>query len=392
MNIAEDQAVLAALEAAYPAAKRLRNPLTPVSAGKPTTVWGKLRKALEAHEVFGKGRQVFAGAHQLQLHPSMLSQYINRPLAARGPEDTLRWLHAIFSVEKFVSRQCAELIGVKVVRDCAFANGVQLLPLGNMRPSWHSNQLRYVYEGPRSFMAATPSDVAGMIQKVEMTFSTDVKSHRHDYSAFSELALAITTATDSAPVVGAAWGEYEDTDFADAEFGWGHMPARYEGRPPRFSTVTLEDEHVEPINRFLSLSGNVKRACANAAARLNSARRRVETGQSAIDLATAFESLLATSDERTEITYRLRLRAALILASDYEGRLEVSNRMRDLYALRSKIVHGDSVASSTAADRATVDWDTQNFSRLLNLVIDAGRLPDLKRLELTGDAAEAFPS
>ncbi|MGB8289465.1 HEPN domain-containing protein [Rhizobium ruizarguesonis] len=392
MNIADDQVVLAALKAAYPAAKRLRNPLTPVSDEKPATVWGKLRKALEAHEVFGKGRHVFAGAHQLQLHPSILSQYINRPLAARGPGDTLRWLHAIFSVEKFVSRQCAELIGVKVVRDYAFANGVQLLPLGNMRPSWHSNQLRYVYEGPRSFLAATPSDVAGMIQKVELTFSTDHNSHRQDYSAFSDLALAITAAANAAPVVGTAWGEYEDTDFADAEFGWMHTPARHEGRPPQFSTVTLEDDHVERINRFLSLSGKVKRACVTAAACLNSARRRVEAGQSAIDLATAFESLLATGDERTEITYRLRLRAALILASDYEGRLEVSNRIRDLYGLRSKIVHGDSVASSTTADRSTVEWGTQNFSRLLNLVISEGRLPDLKRLELTGDTGEAFPS
>ncbi|NKM26781.1 HEPN domain-containing protein [Rhizobium laguerreae] len=392
MNIADDQAVLAALEAAYPAAKRLRNPWPPVSAERSGTVWGKLRKALEAHKVFGKGRQVFAGAHQLQLHPSMLSRHINRPLATRGPEDTLRWLHAIFSVERFVSRQCAELIGVKVGRDFAFANGVQLLPLENMRPSWHSDQLRYVYEGPRSFLAATPSDVAGMIQKVELSFSTDHNAHRQDYSAFSDLALAITAATDAAPVVGAAWGEFEDTDFADAQFGWVHTPARYEGRPPQFFAVTLEDHHVEPINRFLSLSGKVRRACVTAAARLNSARRRVEAGQTAIDLATAFESLLATSDERTEITYRLRLRAALILASGYEGRLEVSNRIKDLYGLRSKIVHGDSVASSTTADRSTVEWGTQNFSRLLNLVIGEGRLPDLRRLELTGDAAEAFPS
>lgn len=392
MHVADDEAVLAALRAAYSAAKRLRKPFATVSPEKSGTVWNKLRKALEAHEVFGKGRHVFAGAHQLQLHPSMLSRFINRPLAARGPEDTLRWLRAIFSVEKFVSRQCAELIGVKVDREFAFSNGLQLLPLENMRPSWHSNQLRYVYDGPRSFLAATPSDVAGMIQKVELSFSTDHNAHRHDYSVFSDLALAITAATDAAPVVGAAWGEYEDTDFADAEFGWVHTPARYEGRPPEFFTITLEDHHVELINRFLSLSGKVRRACVTAAGRLNSARRRVEAGQSAIDLATAFESLLATSDERTEITYRLRLRAALILASDYEGRQEVANRIRDLYALRSKIVHGDSVASSTAPDRATVEWGTQNFSRLLNLVIGEGRLPDLKRLELTGDAAEAFPS
>ncbi|NZD51200.1 HEPN domain-containing protein [Rhizobium leguminosarum] len=391
MTVTDDQAVLDVLKAAYPAAKQQPDTFNLVSS-EDETVWGKLRSAMEAHKTFGRGRHVFAESHQLQLHPSMLSQHINRALAARGPEDTLRWLHAIFTVEKFISRRCAELIGVEVSKEVTFANGVSLLPFEEMRPSWHSEQLKYAHNSSQTFMAVAPSRITGMIQKVELAFSTDVGSIRNDYSAFSDVALAVTAAADAAPVVGAAWNEYEDLDFADAEMGWMHTPARYEGRPQRFSNVTVQDEHVQRINKFLSLSGTAKRACSVAAARLNSARRRVEAGQSAIDIATAFESLLATSDERTEITYRLRLRAALILAGDYQGRLEVSNRIRDLYALRSKIVHGDSVASSTAADRSTVEWGTQNFSRLLNLVIGEGRLPDLKRLELTGDAAEAFPS
>lgn len=386
----DDQVVLDALTAAYPEAVKQTDAFFVPDSDEDNSVWGKLRLSLETHGVFGKGRHAFAGAHQLQLHPSMLSRHINRALRSRGPEDTLRWLHDIFTVEQVVSRQCAELLGAKIDHAMDLANGVQLLPFANMRSSWHADQLKYLYNAPRPLISTEQHDVVGMIQTVTVSFSTDLRTYRHDYSAFSDIALGITVAADAAPVVGVAWSEYEDTDLADAEMGWSHMPRRYEGRPPQFQTVDLGDEHALWIDRFLSLSGTTKRACAIAAGRLNSARRRIEPGDSAIDIATALEALLATSDEKAEITYRLRLRAALLLGTHYQERLEISNRMNDLYKLRSKVVHGDNLAATGTGDRDTVEWGKGACHQLLRLVVQAGRLPDLKKLEFTGDPSIAF--
>ena len=390
MYSCEDQSVLEALINAYPESLRLGSSLSAVDNCDRESIWDEIRVSLEEHEVFGKGRQVFAGAHQLQLHPSMITLHVHRALSSRGPKDTLRWLHELFAIETVISRRCAELLGVTLECEVEFNNGVRLVPLESMRPSWHSDQLKYLHSAPRPLIGNLHEDVVGMIQKVEINFSNDVKVYGGDYSPFLNTALGITIAADGAAVVGCAWSEYENTDYADAEFGWSHMPARYEGRSPSFKSVNLNSGHVEIVNNFLSLHGTTNRACAAAAGRLNSAKRRVEIGDSAIDLATAFESLLSSSDERSEITYRLRLRAALILGEGYEDRKDISRRMGELYKLRSKNVHGDVFGTAKPHDREIVNWGIEVCHRLLRMIVQAGRLPNLNKLELTGNSAAAF--
>lgn len=239
-------------------------------------------------------------------------------------------------------------------------------------------------------MTEVPSDVAGMYLVVASKFTSDPGNYGEDFSPFFDVALGLTAASSGAPVIGATWSEYENTDYTDAEIGWTYRRASYDGRPPSFQTVDVVEDHVDFIDRFLSLQGKAKGACSTAAARLNSARRRVDPAASIIDLATAFESILATRDETSEISYRLKLRAALALGTSYQERLEVSKCMNELYSIRSKAVHGVASALPDNTARPIVEWADGACARLLRTVVNAGRLPDLKKLELTGDASEAF--
>ncbi|WP_406649085.1 hypothetical protein [Rhizobium acaciae] len=116
----------------------------------------------------------------------------------------------------------------------------------------------------------------------------------------------------------------------------------------------------------------------------------MEPADSAIDLATAFEALLASSDEKTEINYRLKLRASLLLGSEFEDRSLISKHMGQLYTLRSKGVHGGSLAGNSSTTRTTVDWAEKACQQLLRMVVEAGQLPNLKKLELTGNTLMAF--
>src|SRR5207244_3072314 len=102
------------------------------------------------------------------------------------------------------------------------------------------------------------------------------------------------------------------------------------------------------------------------------------------------EALLATSDERGEITYRLRLRAALMLAQGLEERQLVFENIGELYKLRSKVVHGSSSPTSNAADMQIVRWGLEACQSLLMMVIQAGHLPDLRKLVLSGNAQASF--
>src|SRR5215216_3884223 len=58
--------------------------------------------------------------------------------------------------------------------------------------------------------------------------------------------------------------------------------------------------------------------------------------------AISLESLVLLENEKEELGYRLRTRVAHLLGIDLDGRKKISKRVRDLYDVRSKIVHSGS--------------------------------------------------
>jgi hypothetical protein len=81
--------------------------------------------------------------------------------------------------------------------------------------------------------------------------------------------------------------------------------------------------------------------------RLNRAMRRVVPVDASIDLGIALEALFlaAMPDDRGEITFRLKTRAARFLAIDEADRRNVSILVGDLYSMRSSAVHTGAVGS-----------------------------------------------
>ena len=58
--------------------------------------------------------------------------------------------------------------------------------------------------------------------------------------------------------------------------------------------------------------------------------------------AIALETLILPESDSQELTYRLRVRVAHLLGKDRSRRAELSSTIRDLYKIRSKIVHSGS--------------------------------------------------
>ena len=88
------------------------------------------------------------------------------------------------------SRVCSELMGVKSTDSFILSNGIRIVPFESMRPSWHIEQLKYKYHGPRSFLTEWPGDVCGLYRIAERKFSPDVREYGEDFSAFHDVALA----------------------------------------------------------------------------------------------------------------------------------------------------------------------------------------------------------
>ncbi|MGC2223024.1 MAG: hypothetical protein WA624_11965 [Methylocella sp.] len=111
--------------------------------------------------------------------------------------------------------------------------------------------------------------------------------------------------------------------------------------------------------------------CDIAIERLNLARRRLSPGNKAIEGAICLEALLCP-DNNQEITYRLRLRSALLLSTGFDERCKISNDVKAFYNLRSSTVHGTTSESKTAQkDEACaargLDICAQALRKIVNL-------------------------
>jgi hypothetical protein len=143
---------------------------------------------------------------------------------------------------------------------------------------------------------------------------------------------------EASPVVGASWLEFVDDDLRMAEFGMMRMTPQFEGQPS-FLAVDVDGEAIDWVERYLGLLPNLRPQFDVAIERLNLARRRNSAGNKAIEGGICLEALLG-ADIKQEITYRLRLRAALLLSSEVDERRIISKAVNDFYELRSKTVHG----------------------------------------------------
>jgi hypothetical protein len=158
-----------------------------------------------------------------------------------------------------------------------------------------------------------------------------------------ELASAIrafTLADGAAPVLGVCWVEFVDPDLALAEVGRMWMSPNFEGMLGQVSPLSIDTASLFWVDRYLSLKVDVKSGCDVALDRLNLARRRQSAGNKAIEGAICLEALLG-GDGNQELTYKLRLRAALLLSFDVHERRRISRAVRDFFTLRSKTVHGE---------------------------------------------------
>ncbi len=107
----------------------------------------------------------------------------------------------------------------------------------------------------------------------------------------------------------------------------------------------LEKEEVSEFNKFFlqyTLIDPLKLLPISVPLRrLNFAYERPLLEDKLIDYVIAFEALFFKSGESGELTHKLAVRVARLLSQTYEERAAIHKEMKDIYGIRSKIVHGE---------------------------------------------------
>jgi len=279
-----------------------------------------LQIALQNHPVFKVSEPRFFGAKQVMIDPWYAAYNLLKVSVDRGPAGAIDWLHKLYSTKRADLRYVVEVHGLRLGKQIALSNGVRLMPLEQLPPSPQARGLIAQTEAFPSFpYVLSMFSAIGATFEVHGTHSLRESGHEPGprSSELEYTVRAFALAGEASPIIGIGWLEFTDPDLALADYGQMWMTPIREADVRNSHPVDVNDEAVEWVERYIRLEPQVKRVCDVAIDRLALARRRHYAGNKAIEGAICLEALLG-DDSSQELTYRLRLRAALLLGKDFE--------------------------------------------------------------------------
>jgi hypothetical protein len=301
--------------------------------------------SLGRHPIFGSTKDRYFGTKQLTLFPDHQVHNLLRFAAEQGAEGAVAWLHRVVAIEKADLRFVAEVHGLETHQQHTLRNGVRLMPLVELPSSAYARTVIAQYQAvpgeTRHFLAFPPVGATFIVRKVP-ALEQSARTYGHPIPKNMVNTIKAFTLNDgAAPVLGTSWIEFVNPDPARAEFGRTWSPASFESEQWGIPPTRITADSLQWVDQYLQLQPAVKNSCDIAIERLNLARRRQSPGDKAIEGAICLEALLGDGSAQ-ELTYKLRLRSALLLTPDLDLRREISKSVNEFYNLRSKTVHGQS--------------------------------------------------
>lgn len=350
-----------------------------------------LAPILNGHSVFGTNKDRFFGGKQLMLQSVWVAQNLLRVAAERGAALAVEWLHKVYSTEVADLRLVSEVHGLELEQPCALSNDVVLMPLASLPSSPNANALASQYQWPWRGLPSSLSTPIVAVLELRNVQGSQVPDPLTEIRA-TEVArsvMAFTLAKEAAPVVGNSWIDYVDPDLTLAEFGRMWRGANFEGVLGRVPLLKIDSEDVHWVERYLHLKPELRPLCDLAIDRLNLARRRHSSGDKAIEGGICLEALLGDGDPM-EVTYKLTLRAALLLGSNLEERQRLKHDARNFYRLRSKTVHGRVPSAEEAQNDASCAAKGLDIcAKVLRKIVEINEKPAPAIWELLGGPGPA---
>jgi hypothetical protein len=325
----------------------------------------------------------FGGIH-LTLTGAQLARAVLGKTIDDGAEAAVAWLEKVIATDAADVRVVAEVRGLTV-------SGVVELPGGVRCSAIHLSP-----RSPRILDLEPPlTPAAFMRRSLEPTTSVlwvDLPGLRYADAKAGDAAqrqamallwggvLGLTLLPRQAPLITRMWTEFHDDDLTLAVAGVGWTPQIDDGAalPDPLPPITQAD--VADAAAYLELPEALADRLALAISRVSLARRRRQSDNQAIEVCTALESLFGDKNNKQELIYRLRLRAALYLGDTLHERRAIREKLGKLYDIRSRAVHGGGGAPSGSGPLIAFGIDVAVRATLK--IITAGQWPDWADLEL----------
>lgn len=329
-----------------------------------------------------------------------------RVLRGETPEQALAWLERILATDQGTGIGVLSLWGIEVKSQVDLGRGVTLLPFSEL-PDSRTKEWLSQPRDPTAFpvflasMFASQPGAALVCRCTVQPFLHSTKlgeppaqtNPNRIQSLLDDARLALTLIGPSCPLNAGYWFQFDDPNLSEAAFYGGVSTSYQEVLPWGFGLtppVLIEPAEAQAVaTRFLDLPDPLRATLRLALSRLNQAVRRPPHGDRALDLSIALETLLV--DGGGENTYKVGLRAALLVDAPLERRREVRATIGALYTLRSALVHDGVLPAEVKVARGgkrpspeVVKEATAICAMVLRAILDAGSVPDWYDYELTG--------
>lgn len=303
---------------------------------------------------------------------------------ARGRDSAAagaRWLMKVLSSTSADVRLYLEVGGIEVSGHDVAVGDMTLTAGERLPPSPFTERMIETAGSDSAFQTG----VAYIYRTIKRTDLWATKRPRRDrapdpFEPMRTLAARLAIIGDASPAILRVWSEHVDPDL-DACFGTkGWIQPGQDAAAPWYPEE-VTPEHQPTLDRLYALTGSFSKVFDIALRRINLGRRRVSPGDTAIDAAIALEALLGDPNSSADMTYKLRLRCALFLAETLDGRRAISEEVKALYALRSKVAHGGEPKEGAQAVAAR---GVQIVREVLHKLLEHSVMPEWAEWELAG--------
>jgi hypothetical protein len=272
---------------------------------------------------------------------------------------------------------------------------VEELPCSNSKEHYIGDDSKWYLNNPHpSFVSAPKCALVRKIRIEPLVYHSGNepknKKHLESHKLFKDIALLLTLVGPGPVLTSVHWFEFEDKDLQGVKLsnsGW-HNYEIFPYNLPNKNLPVADESISNIISSYCKISDSkIKRKVVVAIERLSASFRRRNPGDSALELSIALEIIFA--EDFGENTYKIGLRAALLLTDNVEQRQRIRSVISSLYKQRSKLVHrGEN--SATAKIKGYTPISSINLvneaadyvSKSIKKIIELGCIPDWNEYEL----------
>lgn len=302
---------------------------------------------------------------------------IRRAIQGGSAEAAIFWLQKVLNTTGATGKMVQTLWGVPVTTKIQLTDDVAIVPIADL-PDSEQKQLiiEYTHHG-RHRAAVTsmldfvaPQSALVIERRISpLVYGPSESPHvpNDDFSTtnerIKEIALVLTIVGPRVSIPALQWFTFDDPDL---ELHSSETSQLLEVLPLHIKEypALAPAEAPEIVRAYLTLHGSTRQKVRVALERINQAQRRHGLGDRAVELSTAFETLVG-DNSTTEMTHKVKVRTVRLVAGSNDERKLNAAVMNKAYAIRSQLVHtglvdanatetigGQRVAVSDVIDRA----------------------------------------